>query len=693
MNIKWQVKFKTLRGGCTLTVSIYDLTYTGQPILLKGGEQPFVTEESSDDDPFTPIRTQTGHLRIVDDGYAADGTTPFDWKAFVPQTDHSRPVVMTDDDDNVLWQGFMQAQDFSGELYGNPQEREFPVHCAVSVMSSQQPSTSSIQRRNFAYVIDLIAATAEALSVQTVGFDTFYVQGSTDAQTWLLKQFEWMNVLKEGDDGEDVAPQYNLYEILEDICKFWGWTCRTKGRTMYFTCADDSDEQLFLTMTRAQLRQMVLGNRAGTLTDGFIPATLQGDIFASTDNDDMKRRGPSKATVKSDCNSQDTIFEFAPPSVEKLMDQTGYTWVAGEESGTGYFTTTPIRSFETAAMKGTATQYGGFCRRQIYSTVEQDNPTKEDMMIVSQGYTYGSNVIQIQTKKAQNFTGGSIKISGDIFIGEKKWEWSDNDDFIALHVGIGMTYQTAKWFYVTINGDLIGHTTASYGWSSSQSMLQGKVSGGGFKEIGNYKKLLLLGTAFYAFPGIPCNDNLYGYVFIDICGMKNDIGDDDEATTPKFDVGNLKITYSRDTIYIPTGEGETRARTLDNPRVNSLDYTAVNTNGCGDEWNCDCIYASDNNMEYGYGLIINPADGSFVETVGYGNQQEHPEQHLANRVAAFWQSSKRQVVTELRTEAIPDVTPRHRLTLETAWKFDPIAISHDWRDDVTTLTLLQSTIS
>jgi hypothetical protein len=105
------------------------------------------------------------------------------------------------------------------------------------------------------------------------------------------------------------------------------------------------------------------------------------------------------------------------------------------------------------------------------------------------------------------------------------------------------------------------------------------------------------------------------------------------------------------------------------------------------------IYASDNNMEYGYGLIINPSDGSFVETVGYGNQQEHPEQHLANRVAAFWQSSKRQVVTELRTEAIPDVTPRHRLTLETAWKFDPIAISHNWRDDVTTLTLLQSPIS
>ena len=678
MQIKWQVKFKTLRGGRTLTVSIYDLTYTGEPILLKGGEQPFVTEESSDDDPFTPIRTQTGHLRIVDDGYAADGTTPFDWKAFVPQTDHSRPVVLTDDDDNVLWQGFMQAQDFSGELYGNPQEREFPVHCAVSVMSSQQPSTSSIQRRNFAYVIDLIAATAEALSVQTVGFDTFYVQGSTDAQTWLLKQFEWMNVLKEGDDGEDVAPQYNLYEILEDICRFWGWTCRTKGRTMYFMCADDSDEQMFLTMTRAQLRQMVLGNRAGTLTDGFIPATLQGDIFASTDNDDMKRRGPSKATVKSDCNSQDTIFEFAPPSVEKLMDATGYRWVAGEEAGTGYFTTTPIRSFDTLGMKGDATQKGGFCRRQIYSDADSDSVSEKDMFTIDNtGYDRNTPIISLQSKKAMNYTGGSLKIKGDVYVGTKRWDYNWANDLLWVRIGIGLTKATAKWFYV-IGDEPVGHIT--HRWQSTPASFASWVHNGGFTGCN-----VVLAQCNY----IPCDDNLYGYLFIDICGM-NMFYEHEETS---FEIGDFVVDFTRDKTFFPTSTTDVRSRTMVEKRINSLDYKAVNTNGCGNEWNADLIYASDNNMEYGYGLIINPSDGSFVETVGYGNQQEHPEQHLANRVAAFWQSSKRQVVTELRTEAIPDVTPRHRLTLETAWKFDPIAISHDWRDDVTTLTLHQSPIS
>ena len=75
----------------------------------------------------TPIRTQSGYLRIVDDGYAADGVTPFNWKDLIPATDISRPVTLTANG-TVIWQGFMQAQDFGSVLYGNPQERSCGRH-------------------------------------------------------------------------------------------------------------------------------------------------------------------------------------------------------------------------------------------------------------------------------------------------------------------------------------------------------------------------------------------------------------------------------------------------------------------------------------------------------------------------------------------------------------------------------------
>ena len=100
-------------------------------------------------------------------------------------------------------------------------------------------------------------------------------------------------------------------------------------------------------MTKAQLQTMAGGTVAGTNDVTFIDTTLSGDIFASTENDDLSVAALPRHPVKGDCNKMDTLFEFAPPSVRKTMDQGGYSWVAGPDPGTGYFTTTPIDSFDS----------------------------------------------------------------------------------------------------------------------------------------------------------------------------------------------------------------------------------------------------------------------------------------------------------------------------------------------------------
>ena len=89
MAIHWQIHFKSLRVGALATVNIYDADYTGDPIPLKGGAEPFVTQEDDDEDIFTPVRTQSGYIRIVDDGKDANGNA-FNWKDLVPSTDVDR---------------------------------------------------------------------------------------------------------------------------------------------------------------------------------------------------------------------------------------------------------------------------------------------------------------------------------------------------------------------------------------------------------------------------------------------------------------------------------------------------------------------------------------------------------------------------------------------------------------------------
>ena len=687
MAIHWTVTFKTLRGGKTLTASVYDNLYYGEPIALKGGAEPFVTEENDNDDPFKAIRTQTGSLKIVDDGYALDGTTPFNWRDLQPRSDHDRPVILTDEDDNILWQGFLQAQNFSGTLYEQTQEREFPLQCALSILSSQYPNTTDQGIVNFAYLLNYISAMITAASVSVINITEFIIQGGADAQRWLSKKFHWANLLSE-DSEEGLSPQYDLFTCLEDMCNFWGWEARTEGTRLYLMCAEDPSVQTLLTLSPADLATLATGTVAGTIdTEPFVRRDLTGDIFASNDNDDMWMNGPSEVSVKADCNEQSTIVTFAPPTVQKQMDDAGsYTWVAGEEELTGYYTTPLIRQFTSNVLDGTATNGGGFCRRQIYSSTEQDNPTKLDMIVVNSWSESGTPVIQLQTKRMMSFTEGSLKFGGQVYLNEKQWEDDDNNDFLKVRIGIGKTYNTASWFYLyrmSVEG------TLSYGWDTTQHACVMAVNGD-IKGIGlSLSDQQTYGSTRLTFETIPTAKNLHGYIFIDIIGGYYYYNE----PMNQFSVGNFKIEFSREKTIIPDNMRDPRSRTVQKDRVSSMEYQSINENSIKNEQSIDLVYASDNNMKFGFGLVMNP-NYEYMATAYYGEALQHPEQHFADRIVNFWAAAKRLVTADLQTQIVEQsapITPLSHLVLGVT-HFRTIAISHQWRDDVTTLKMIQSLI-
>jgi hypothetical protein len=92
-------------------------------------------------------------------------------------------------------------------------------------------------------------------------------------------------------------------------------------------------------------------------------------------------------------------------------------------------------------------------------------------------------------------------------------------------------------------------------------------------------------------------------------------------------------------------------------------------------------------MLFGYGVLLEP-DGKWMGQLTYGSTQKWAEQHLADRVATFGSSSRRRLAVELRRDLIADITPRHKVTIDGMTGY-PIAISHEWRDDVTMVTILQ----
>ena len=724
-SIHWTIPFVSLRTKKLYTVNIYSESYSGDPVVLKGGAQPFVTDEDINEDMFTPIRTQSGYIRIVDDGKDAADTPLANnwWRSFIPSTDSDRPVTLTVTDEGVttvVWHGFMQSQNFSGTLYGNPQEREFPVIGATSVIAGEDIQFNR-GLKNFAFLLKDVCDTIDVmsggsrtpqdilLSNGVIHIDTIMVQGGVDARQWLQTKIDWQNFATEDGEGVLIA-KYSLYEVLEEMCRFWGWTCRIHGTTLYLTCADDYDEYAFLVLSRSDLDTLAFATQIDTSTGSVVSPNLvtlqdtaEHPIFASTNNEDYKIQGPHRAVVTADCNKQDTIVEFAPKEVEDWIEQgSSYSWVQGGDDLVGYFTC-PGGAYEETGKQGTnlgtltlkvsTSLYGGLSRRQIYQSTDSDSPLLADMLMsLANRPNYNESIIQLQTLRPMSFGGGSISLGGTLWRGAEQIQHEQNLYVIRMRLGIGMTRETAKWWNMKKDISYPNETITS-GWSTTMTDFNVPLVGNTLKSTGvslNVSAILDIHLV-YGYPAIPIptNQNLYGYVFIDILyGYDYSNGNQFDD----FQIANFSIEYSRDTYEIPTSLNVIRPRELVTKRVTSKEYSAVNTNDSKEEWKASCIFASDNNMEYGYGLLLD-GNGNIKPTVNYGGSSEHPEQHLADRVANYWAVAKRKINAELLANIVPDITPENKVKMTTDPSdhtvFAPISISRDWRDDIVKLSLLQ----
>lgn len=104
------IPFKSLRQGTDYTVNVYkDGAPSGGVKTIDGAADTFTTEEDDDDDMFTPMRTQSGTLRII-------ATDDLDWRTMMPQNTFDTPVTLTAGS-TVVWQGFMNPDSFGNQLY------------------------------------------------------------------------------------------------------------------------------------------------------------------------------------------------------------------------------------------------------------------------------------------------------------------------------------------------------------------------------------------------------------------------------------------------------------------------------------------------------------------------------------------------------------------------------------------------
>lgn len=213
---------------------------TDEEVTLTGGESPFVTQMSDEADLFTPIRVQSGYVRIVgnvDDVAALVASAPLD-----------RPVTLTVDGE-VAWKGFLSCETFTQAWDRGPIELELPVvsglEVARSVKPGQQTTDNGQQTTEDGMGYVRIGSFILEMNAKLGGmYERFVFPKLSEPWTTLRYNFCMMNYAEGGETDENGEVSKWGYEmssyadILEDLCKLFGWSAQERGTELVFQISD-----------------------------------------------------------------------------------------------------------------------------------------------------------------------------------------------------------------------------------------------------------------------------------------------------------------------------------------------------------------------------------------------------------------------------------------------------------------------
>ena len=303
--IRWQVKFKTLKEN-DARIDIYEEGWTGGIAELEPAENPFTTEEDSDDDYLKPVRTHTGYLRVIDNG---------DLEGLMPE-DNSQHYIELYIKNNLEWCGYMQADTFSEDWDITPLVMEYPVISSLGILDGIY-----LDQNKGMGVVMLAELLLECIEATGVDFDRIYfpreVWFSEDesAQTPFSVSLSRQTFFTDNGSDEREAVDWERYDadtclsFLEEFCKFWGWTLYERQKTLYFL----GNSELHYITTVEDLRKIVYNGNPSFSITSIARSNLSS---LSLDGDDNKKeilQGVNKVKIVSKIDVVGTVV----PSIDE----------------------------------------------------------------------------------------------------------------------------------------------------------------------------------------------------------------------------------------------------------------------------------------------------------------------------------------------------------------------------------------
>lgn len=229
-------------GGRNCMISIQDGS-SGTTSWVAGRE-PFVTSVDDGDDIFMPIRTSTGSIGVVVDGVD-------DIVSLVGRTPISTYVTLTVGG-NVRWVGFLACESFSQEWDKGPLEISLPVVSGLEVLKGIRVPYTGLGDLGYVNFAQFLCAMNEALGNI---YQRFYFPNVSVPKTTLKYKMRMSNYAT-AEDKNTTYEMATFYDVLEDVCRLFGWQVVEYGVYLVFLCADvkklDSNGRNGIYFTRLQ---------------------------------------------------------------------------------------------------------------------------------------------------------------------------------------------------------------------------------------------------------------------------------------------------------------------------------------------------------------------------------------------------------------------------------------------------------
>jgi hypothetical protein len=248
--------------------------------VMTGGDVPFMTQMGGVTEVFAALRAQSGYIRVVVDDVD-------EVASLVASAPIERPVRLIVDGE-VAWKGFLACETFTQAWDEGPLEIELPVVSGLEVLAGEKPggrttdggqttdnglrtTEDDLGYRSFARFLCEMNAKIGMM------YERFIFPTLSEPKKTLRYQFTMENYATSNDDGSGHEMD-SYYDILEDICKFFGWSVQERGASLIFQMSDMAAEYASYS---AESMQMLAD---GELTDPVAvdSSVMDAEIYGAT---------------------------------------------------------------------------------------------------------------------------------------------------------------------------------------------------------------------------------------------------------------------------------------------------------------------------------------------------------------------------------------------------------------------------